>query len=223
MRGHLKYLWLVFDFFMIFFLSIEYKYTAAASANFNEFFSYYMDNPQKYIINGLIYSIPIIYMSRTEFLRPELAVRLNKNILGYVFSNVVINSIIISISVTVFYIIASFVNKIQVIGKINFVIPVTIKLIIFLMSIQFIIYSIYVIIKKIIIAFTADILYEFVFLVVMFAVSSGLNIEGKQVELIFNIFLYSNFIIGFFAFLYLIINIDKFYFVCRNISGGSMD
>ena len=69
-----------------------------------DFLEVYLNNPQKYIFNGMIYGIPAIYSNVLLFRRTEILIRVNSTLLQRITLKSVKTSVLLGIYIFLIYI-----------------------------------------------------------------------------------------------------------------------
>lgn len=77
----------------------EYCLYASAPHTFSSFLEVYINTPQKYLYNGLIYGLPVVYAFAVPFAHPEVCTRIRNSLFGYVVAKSVTVAIGLSIYV----------------------------------------------------------------------------------------------------------------------------
>ncbi len=72
--------------FLFYSMGNEYCLYADAPHSFSDFLGHYINTSQKYLYNGMIYGLPIIYAFAVPFTHPEVRTRIRKGVFGYVFA-----------------------------------------------------------------------------------------------------------------------------------------
>lgn len=72
--------------FLFYSMGNEYCLYADAPHSFSNFLGHYINTSQKYLYNGMIYGLPIIYAFAVPFAHPEVRTRIKKSVFGYVFT-----------------------------------------------------------------------------------------------------------------------------------------
>lgn len=72
--------------FLFYSMGSEYCLYASAPLTFSSFLEVYINTPQKYLYNGLIYGLPIVYAFAVPFAHPEVRTRIKKSLAAYIVS-----------------------------------------------------------------------------------------------------------------------------------------
>ena len=73
-----------------------------------DFLEVYLNNPQKYIFNGMIYGIPAIYSNVLLFRRTEILIRVKSTLLQRITLKSVKTSVLLGIYIFLIYILTAF-------------------------------------------------------------------------------------------------------------------
>lgn len=114
--------------FLFYSMGNEYCLYADAPHSFSSFLGHYINTSQKYLYNGMIYGLPIIYAFSVPFAHPEVRTRIGKGVFGYVFAK----------SVTVAIGIGLYVMGLAFVCAVYFGIPLDFKAEIMIMTIRLI-------------------------------------------------------------------------------------
>lgn len=78
------------------------------------FFDVYVDNAQKYLLNGSLYGIPLIYAFSRPFMSSEYRIRFRKNMAYKLITKAIINAMIMGAWIMLLFIVASLIMNIQI-------------------------------------------------------------------------------------------------------------
>lgn len=115
--------------FLFYSMGSEYCLYASAPHTFISFLENYINTPQKYLYNGLIYGLPIVYAFAVPFAHPEVRTRIKKSLVAYIVSK----------SVTVAIGLGVYVMGLACICAVYFGIPLEFKAEIIIMMIRLIV------------------------------------------------------------------------------------
>lgn len=108
----------------------------------SDFLDTYINNPQKYLFNGMIYSIPLIYATAIRFANAELLIRMKSKLLYIITEESIITSVKISTYVMMLHIVTAYLNNLAMDFNIE-IVNIFFRLIIFYMQCHFLYYLLY--------------------------------------------------------------------------------
>ena len=135
-------------------LLILYLAYEAKSYGYNTvsaFFGEYINRTQKYLFNGCLYGIPLIYGLSRPFMSPEYKIRLKNNIAYKLITKSIFDAMLISIWIMLLFIMASALMNIKI-DTGDFLIIIYIRLVILYAQCGSLYYLIYVLTNSEIIA-----------------------------------------------------------------------
>ena len=115
--------------FLFYYMGNEYCLYADDPHSFSNFLGNYINTSQKYLYNGMIYGLPIIYAFFVLFAHPEVRTRIKKSVFGYVFAK----------SVTVAIGVGVYVMGLALVCAVYFRIPLDFKVEIMIIAIRLIV------------------------------------------------------------------------------------
>ncbi len=80
----------IISVFLFYSMGNEYCLYAAAPNSFSDFLEDYVNTSQKYLYNGMIYGLPIIYVFAIPFAYHEVRTRIKKSVFGFIFAKSII-------------------------------------------------------------------------------------------------------------------------------------
>lgn len=82
----LLFLSVLISVFLFYSMGTEYCLYADAPHTFSNFLGQYINTSQKYLYNGMIYGLPVVYAFAVPFAQPEVRIRIKKSVFGYIFA-----------------------------------------------------------------------------------------------------------------------------------------
>lgn len=99
---------------MLLILYLAYEAKSYGYNTLSTFFGEYIDRTQKYLFNGCLYGIPLIYGLSRPFMSPEYQIRLKKNITYKLIMKSIFDAMIIGAWIMLLFILASVLMNIKI-------------------------------------------------------------------------------------------------------------
>lgn len=161
----------------------EYCLYADAPHSFSNFLGHYINTSQKYLYNGMIYGLPIIYAFAVPFAHPEVRTRIKKSVFGYVFTK----SVAVAVGVGLY------VMGLTLVCAVYFGIPLDFKAEIMIMTIRLIalylqchmlFYFAYTLCSNPVISIVATLSINLIYIIILLAYNFVFNPLNKDLQLL---------------------------------------
>ncbi len=187
MRNGKIALWMVLICFCIFYLVYEAKYISGCDLNL--FFDNYVDNAQKYIVNGMLYVLIPLFLLSVDILAPEVRTRFGKDTLWLTTEKTLTDSIVICLFVCSVFITATYIygfeyKHVDMVRLLN----IFTRMFIFDIFCFFLYYDIYMICRKKVWALVTTLFINVLFVVIILACEfQTVTIDSLRVFVIYEI------------------------------------